>query len=136
MLDTVEINHVQHISFAQSRLTDAVSVILSELLSYEHPSKREGFVRRAAAGRPLPKKQKQGKTARDRANPERQHKTERQTRPPESKIRCCACFRSDIAHTLGSLSLSFVLMRRGKTLRQRWLYCSRFPLTCKDASCR
>ena len=39
MLDTVEINHVQHISFAQSRLTDAVSVILSELLSYEHPSK-------------------------------------------------------------------------------------------------
>lgn len=39
MLDTVEINHVQHISFAQSRLTDAVSVILSELLSYEHPPK-------------------------------------------------------------------------------------------------
>lgn len=38
MLDTVKINHVQHISFAQSRLTDAVSVILSELLSYEHPS--------------------------------------------------------------------------------------------------
>ena len=42
MLDTVEINHVQHISFAQSRLTDAVSVILSELLSYEHPSNRRG----------------------------------------------------------------------------------------------
>lgn len=42
MLDTVEINHVQHISFAQSRLTDAVSVILSELLSYEHPSKPGG----------------------------------------------------------------------------------------------
>lgn len=41
MLDTVEINHVQHISFAQSRLTDAVSVILSELLSYEHPSNAE-----------------------------------------------------------------------------------------------
>lgn len=39
MLDTVKINHVQHISFTQSRLTDAVSVILSELLSYEHPSK-------------------------------------------------------------------------------------------------
>lgn len=38
MLDTVKINHVQHISFTQSRLTDAVSVILSELLSYEHPS--------------------------------------------------------------------------------------------------
>ena len=37
MLDMVEINHVQHISFTQSRLTDAVSVILSELLSYEHP---------------------------------------------------------------------------------------------------
>ena len=35
MLDTVKINHVQHISFTQSRLTDAVSVILSELLSYE-----------------------------------------------------------------------------------------------------
>ena len=43
MLDTVEINHVQHISFAQSRLTDAVSVILSELLSYEHPSKGLGL---------------------------------------------------------------------------------------------
>ena len=42
MLDTVKINHVQHISFTQSRLTDAVSVILSELLSYEHPSKRAG----------------------------------------------------------------------------------------------
>ena len=39
MLDTVKINHVQHISFTQSRLTDAVSVILSELLSYEHPPK-------------------------------------------------------------------------------------------------
>ena len=38
MLDTVKINHVQHISFTQSRLTDAVSVILRELLSYEHPS--------------------------------------------------------------------------------------------------
>ncbi len=43
MLDTVKINHVQHISFTQSRLTDAVSVILSELLSYEHPSKKRGF---------------------------------------------------------------------------------------------
>lgn len=43
MLDTVEINHVQHISFAQSRLTDAVSVILSELLSYEHPSNGRCF---------------------------------------------------------------------------------------------
>lgn len=42
MLDTVEINHVQHISFTQSRLTDAVSVILSEILSYEHPSKKRG----------------------------------------------------------------------------------------------
>lgn len=42
MLDTVKINHVQHISFTQSRLTDAVSVILSELLSYEHPSKAGG----------------------------------------------------------------------------------------------
>lgn len=45
MLDTVKINHVQHISFTQSRLTDAVSVILSELLSYEHPSKGRGFCR-------------------------------------------------------------------------------------------
>lgn len=44
MLDTVKINHVQHISFTQSRLTDAVSVILSELLSYEHPSKVRGLV--------------------------------------------------------------------------------------------
>lgn len=44
MLDTVEINHVQHISFTQSRLTDAVSVILSELLSYEHPSNPRGFL--------------------------------------------------------------------------------------------
>lgn len=43
MLDTVKINHVQHISFTQSRLTDAVSVILSELLSYEHPSKARGI---------------------------------------------------------------------------------------------
>ena len=42
MLDTVKINHVQHISFTQSRLTDAVSVILSELLSYEHPPKPAG----------------------------------------------------------------------------------------------
>ena len=42
MLDTVKINHVQHISFTQSRLTDAVSVILSALLSYEHPSKQPG----------------------------------------------------------------------------------------------
>lgn len=42
MLDTVKINHVQHISFTQSRLTDAVSVILSELLSYEHPAKPLG----------------------------------------------------------------------------------------------
>lgn len=42
MLDTVDFNHVQHISFTQSRLTDAVSVILSELLSYEHPSKEGG----------------------------------------------------------------------------------------------
>lgn len=44
MLDTVKINHVQHISFTQSRLTDAVSVILSELLSYEHPSNVRGFL--------------------------------------------------------------------------------------------
>ncbi len=44
MLDTVDFNHVQHISFTQSRLTDAVSVILSELLSYEHPPKVRGFV--------------------------------------------------------------------------------------------
>lgn len=43
MLDTVKINHVQHISFTQSRLTDAVSVILSELLSYEHPSNALSF---------------------------------------------------------------------------------------------
>lgn len=45
MLDTVKINHVQHISFTQSRLTDAVSVILSELLSYEHPSNPAGTQR-------------------------------------------------------------------------------------------
>lgn len=44
MLDTVKINHVQHISFTQSRLTDAVSVILSELLSYEHPSNVPGVL--------------------------------------------------------------------------------------------
>ncbi|MDN5352372.1 MAG: hypothetical protein PWQ12_1292 [Clostridiales bacterium] len=42
MLDTVDFNHVQHISFTQSLLTDAVSVILSELLSYEHPPKVKG----------------------------------------------------------------------------------------------
>ena len=46
MLDTVKINHVQHISFTQSRLTDAVSVILSELLSYEHPPKGGLFKKR------------------------------------------------------------------------------------------
>lgn len=44
MLDTVKINHVQHISFTQSRLTDAVSVILSELLSYEHPPNSRCFL--------------------------------------------------------------------------------------------
>lgn len=49
MLDTVKINHVQHISFTQSRLTDAVSVILSELLSYEHPSKARGGFRVVSA---------------------------------------------------------------------------------------
>lgn len=43
MLDTVDFNHVQHISFTQSRLTDAVSVILSELLSYEHPPNAAGI---------------------------------------------------------------------------------------------
>ena len=43
MLATVEINHDQHTSFTQSCLTDAVSVILSELLSYEHPSKAAGI---------------------------------------------------------------------------------------------
>ena len=43
MLDTVDFNHVQHISFTQSLLTDAVSVILSELLSYEHPPKAGGL---------------------------------------------------------------------------------------------
>lgn len=48
MLDTVKINHVQHISFTQSRLTDAVSVILSELLSYEHPSNGGGVMRQGA----------------------------------------------------------------------------------------
>ena len=56
MLDTVKINHVQHISFTQSRLTDAVSVILSELLSYEHPSKCVGhfFCRAVGAGHARP----------------------------------------------------------------------------------
>ena len=38
----VDFNHVQHISFTQSRLTDAVSVILNGLLSYEHPPKPAG----------------------------------------------------------------------------------------------
>ena len=51
MLATVEINHDQHISFTQSRLTDAVSVILSELLSYEHPPMRRGvFMRKSNTG--------------------------------------------------------------------------------------
>lgn len=50
MLDTVKINHVQHISFTQSRLTDAVSVILRELLSYEHPSNCRGFLCFAIGG--------------------------------------------------------------------------------------
>lgn len=43
MLATVEINHDQHISFTQSCLIDAVSVILSELLSYEHPPNAGGY---------------------------------------------------------------------------------------------
>lgn len=43
MLDTVDFNHVQHISFTQSCPTDAVSVILSELLSYEHRLKGRDF---------------------------------------------------------------------------------------------
>ena len=43
MLDTVDFNHVQHISFTQSRLTDAVSVILNGLLSYEHPPNEGDF---------------------------------------------------------------------------------------------
>ena len=52
MLDTVDFNHVQHISFTQSLLTDAVSVILSELLSYEHPPKGgEGIVDDSAENR-------------------------------------------------------------------------------------
>lgn len=64
MLDTVKINHVQHISFTQSRLTDAVSVILSELLSYEHPSNRRAvfilslfylFSKISASGESLPR---------------------------------------------------------------------------------
>ena len=42
MLDTVDFNHVQHISFTQSCPTDAVSVILSELLSYAHRLNRQG----------------------------------------------------------------------------------------------
>lgn len=49
MLDTVDFNHVRHISFTQSRLTDAVSVILSELLSYEHPSIGRGPIFHSAA---------------------------------------------------------------------------------------
>lgn len=49
MLDTVDFNHVQHISFTQSRLTDAVSVILSELLSYEHPPKWRVFINQLTA---------------------------------------------------------------------------------------
>lgn len=51
MLDMVDFNHVQHISFTQSRLTDAVSVILNGLLSYEHPPKAGGaFFSSGAAG--------------------------------------------------------------------------------------
>ena len=45
MLDTVDFNHVQHISFTQSHLTDAVSVILNGVLSYEHPPNGGGFQR-------------------------------------------------------------------------------------------
>ena len=63
MLDTVKINHVQHISFTQSRLTDAVSVILSELLSYEHPSNGTGLFlcARMQAGNALFAEQKKGR---------------------------------------------------------------------------
>lgn len=48
MLDTVDFNHVQHISFTQSRLTDAVSVILSESLSYEHPPNGRGYFKKTS----------------------------------------------------------------------------------------
>ena len=34
MLDTVEINHVQHISFTQSRLTDAIVLTRSESIVF------------------------------------------------------------------------------------------------------
>lgn len=50
MLDTVDFNHVQHISFTQSRLTDAVSVILNGLLSYEHPPNGTGLFLCALVG--------------------------------------------------------------------------------------
>lgn len=46
MLATVDFNHVRHISFTQSRLTDAVSVILNGLLSYEHPPKAWGILKK------------------------------------------------------------------------------------------
>lgn len=79
MLDTVKINHVQHISFTQSRLTDAVSVILSELLSYEHPSKAGGFqlvgkvFRAAARSRTVFLSNRSVRPARRRGRPSRSH---------------------------------------------------------------
>lgn len=57
MLDTVDFNHVQHISFTQSRLTDAVSVILSELLSYEHPPNGAGIFYRISISTGITTKQ-------------------------------------------------------------------------------
>ena len=44
---SVKKTSIAHFFVSQSRLTDAVSVILSELLSYEHPSKERGFFVRA-----------------------------------------------------------------------------------------
>lgn len=48
-------------AFFQSRLTDAVSVILSELLSYEHPPNRRGPFR-AHPGLPPTPSQGRGST--------------------------------------------------------------------------
>jgi len=60
MLDTVDFNHVQHISFTQSLLTDAVSVILSELLSYEHPPNGRGIFAPNTPELPAPSARKKG----------------------------------------------------------------------------
>ena len=67
-------------------------------------------MRLAAARSRTPKK---GRRHAGSQSPERQHKTERLSRPPDSKIRC-AVNRSDITHPLSAPSACFQKQIRGR----------------------